>query len=323
MKKIGDVTSTADENGEFTDGNVAAGTPPTQLMGAWFNSVQREVLNVLAKAGIPQSATKEDQLSEAITKLIAGAGYLPTGYSYSKTESDDKYATNTALNNGLNSKINTSLTYSISSSESVFWNGSHAFKDEIGIGDKGMQGKRAWFSLSGISLNPTGSAFHSVYWPTKSGTLLTNSDITPVTGTSSSLVMSQNGVTNELAKKFDKASIVNDVGSSTTDVISQGAVTNLLFGVAQGYFDVTDQRAVDTTYTNTTGRPIVVSIYTTKTMEASNSLIAVVNDIRIFDQVIGGGNTLTKNIMASFIVPRNGKYRVSASVAIDKWVELR
>ncbi|WP_321157734.1 hypothetical protein [Providencia stuartii] len=75
MKKIGDITNTADKNGEFTDGNVAAGTPPTQLMGAWFNSVQREILNVLAKAGISQSATKEDQLAEAIIKIISKGDY--------------------------------------------------------------------------------------------------------------------------------------------------------------------------------------------------------------------------------------------------------
>ncbi|MEX9781098.1 phage tail protein [Providencia manganoxydans] len=257
--------------------------------------------------------------SESDNRFQPKGNYAPAG----NYQPAGDYATNAALNNGLNSKLNTSLTYSISSSDSVFWKGSHAFKTEIGIGDLGMQGKRMWISLSGISLNPTGSAFYSVYWPTKAGTLLTSSDITSVSGTSSSLVMSQNSVTNELAKKFDKTSIVHDVGSSTTDVISQGAVTNLLFGVAQGYFDVTDQRAVDTTYTNTTGRPIVVSISTIKTMESSNSLIAAVNDIRVFDQVIGGGNSLTKNIVASFIVPRNGKYRVSASVAIDKWVELR
>lgn len=111
MKKIGDITNTADKNGEFTDGNVAAGTPPTQLMGAWFNSVQREILNVLAKAGVPQSATKEDQLAEAITKMVASAGYLPTGYSYSKIESDDRYqskgeyATSQALTDGLELKF--------------------------------------------------------------------------------------------------------------------------------------------------------------------------------------------------------------------------
>lgn len=78
MKKIGDITNTADKNGEFTDGNVAAGTPPTQLMAAWFNSVQREILNVLAKAGIPQSATKEDQLAEAIIQIIGSGNYVTT-----------------------------------------------------------------------------------------------------------------------------------------------------------------------------------------------------------------------------------------------------
>lgn len=86
MKKIGDITSTADINGEFTDGNVAAGTPPTQLMGAWFNSVQREILNVLAQAGVLQSATKEDQLAEAIITLISRADYQPSG-NYLTTES--------------------------------------------------------------------------------------------------------------------------------------------------------------------------------------------------------------------------------------------
>ena len=111
MKKIGDITNTADKNGEFTDGNVAVGTPPTQLMGDWFNSVQREIINVLIKAGVAQSKTKDDQLAEAIDKLIGSAGYQPDGYSYSKAESNIKfqpagaYATTQALNDGLSKKF--------------------------------------------------------------------------------------------------------------------------------------------------------------------------------------------------------------------------
>lgn len=97
MKKIGDVTSTADKNGEFTDGNVAAGTPPTQLMGDWFNSVQREIINVLVKAGVAQSKNKDDQLAEAIDKLIGSAGYQPSG----------DYATKDELKTGLDSKLGT------------------------------------------------------------------------------------------------------------------------------------------------------------------------------------------------------------------------
>ena len=75
MKKIGDVTSTADKNGEWTNGNVAAGIPPTILESGWLNSVQREILGVLTKAGIPQDKNNDNQLSEAISKIITGGNY--------------------------------------------------------------------------------------------------------------------------------------------------------------------------------------------------------------------------------------------------------
>lgn len=75
MKKIGDVTSTADKNGEWTNGNVAAGIPPTVLESGWLNSVQREILGVLTKAGIPQDKNNDNQLSEAISKIITGGNY--------------------------------------------------------------------------------------------------------------------------------------------------------------------------------------------------------------------------------------------------------
>lgn len=75
MKKIGDVTTTADQNGEFTNGNVAAGIAPTILEADWFNSAQREILNVLLKAKITQNPDVDDQLAQAIEALakdIAG-----------------------------------------------------------------------------------------------------------------------------------------------------------------------------------------------------------------------------------------------------------
>ncbi|MDC9591807.1 phage tail protein, partial [Xenorhabdus sp. XENO-10] len=70
MLKIGDITNTADGNGEFTNGNVAAGVAPTILDAAWFNSVQRELINALAAAGIKPSQSDDAQLAEAIRKMI-------------------------------------------------------------------------------------------------------------------------------------------------------------------------------------------------------------------------------------------------------------
>ncbi|MEY1422451.1 hypothetical protein AB7038_01395 [Morganella morganii] len=75
MKKIGDVTSTADKNGEWTNGNVAAGIAPTILEAGWLNSVQREILGVLIEAGISQDKNNDNQLKEAIKKIISSWNY--------------------------------------------------------------------------------------------------------------------------------------------------------------------------------------------------------------------------------------------------------
>lgn len=51
MQKIGDITKTADKQGEFTNGSVAGGIDPTELDCQWFNTVQRELIAVLVAAG--------------------------------------------------------------------------------------------------------------------------------------------------------------------------------------------------------------------------------------------------------------------------------
>ncbi len=86
MKKIGDVTSTADKNGEWTNGNVAAGIAPTILEAGWLNSVQREILGVLIEAGIVQDKNNDNQLKDAIKKIISGGNYA------TKTEVNSKLA---------------------------------------------------------------------------------------------------------------------------------------------------------------------------------------------------------------------------------------
>ncbi|MFK3911381.1 phage tail protein [Enterobacter cancerogenus] len=70
MLKIGDLTDTADDNGEFTDGNVAGNVPPTELMGGWFTTVQREMIAVLTAAGIKTDKTNDAQVIAALKSLF-------------------------------------------------------------------------------------------------------------------------------------------------------------------------------------------------------------------------------------------------------------
>ncbi|PBI78641.1 hypothetical protein A9993_02410 [Rahnella victoriana] len=72
MQKIGNVTSTADANGEWTNGNVAAGTPPTILDAAWLNTVQRELANVVTGGGLALDPTNDAQVLAALKALIKG-----------------------------------------------------------------------------------------------------------------------------------------------------------------------------------------------------------------------------------------------------------
>lgn len=69
MKKISDITPTADENGEFTDGQVTPYVSPTELLAAWFNTIQRELCNILSEAGIPVTPEDDAQIAKAIKQL--------------------------------------------------------------------------------------------------------------------------------------------------------------------------------------------------------------------------------------------------------------
>lgn len=70
MQKIGDVTPTADINGEWTNGNVAAGTAPTILDAAWLNSVQRELIAILNAAAIATDPLNDGQVITSLKKLF-------------------------------------------------------------------------------------------------------------------------------------------------------------------------------------------------------------------------------------------------------------
>src|SRR5690625_1373451 len=62
------------------------------------------------------------------------------------------------------------------------------------------------------------------------------------------------------------ANVVQGTGSSTTNVMSQKAVSDQLLGVGQTWQDVASQRNEDVLYTNTTGRTIIISVITEQTV---------------------------------------------------------
>lgn len=76
MRKVSAVTDTADVNGEFTEGNVAQGIPPTILVADIFNTWQREMVNLVESAGIALDPQDDGQILKAIQQIVGSGRYL-------------------------------------------------------------------------------------------------------------------------------------------------------------------------------------------------------------------------------------------------------
>lgn len=70
MQKIGSITTTADANGEWTNGNVAAGISPTIMDAAWFNTIQRELANIVTSGGLTLDPANDAQVLAALKKIF-------------------------------------------------------------------------------------------------------------------------------------------------------------------------------------------------------------------------------------------------------------
>lgn len=69
MQKIGDITNTATPDSEFTDGNVAGGVSPTLLPAKWFNTIQRELCNIITKNDEVLDPDNDQQIFEILNKV--------------------------------------------------------------------------------------------------------------------------------------------------------------------------------------------------------------------------------------------------------------
>lgn len=114
-------------------------------------------------------------------------------------------------------------------------------------------------------------------------------------------------------------------------VTPAGLASAMLAGVGQSYVDMSASRGVDTTYTNSTGRPIIVcySGYTANGAGAYPYIEAVVGGVALFRTTMGdynGSNYAGIFGSVMFVVPNGATYAVTAAnqtPTMLKWMELR
>jgi hypothetical protein len=97
------------------------------------------------------------------------------------------------------------------------------------------------------------------------------------------------------------------------------ALTSNVIGVGQTWQNVTSSRALGTTYTNSTGKPIQVSMNFASTSSTSYAYTVAVDGVTIVSMTT---NYVCPNF--NFIVPDGKTYVVSATGnSLGYWAELR
>ncbi len=90
-------------------------------------------------------------------------------------------------------------------------------------------------------------------------------------------------------------------------------------GVGQSWVNVTSNRALATTYTNSTGRPIMVSIY--NNFNSSNALVLTIGSTGTLDQGFNGSNGAPGFVA---IIPTGSTYSLPYTYwSFAGWWELR
>ena len=122
------------------------------------------------------------------------------------------------------------------------------------------------------------------------------------------------------------AVILNNTVTSTSATqaltAAQGKVLNdQAFGVGQTWQDVTPIRASDTTYTNSTGKPIQVSVVVgdIPTVGGLNFFVNGTSVVRMPD--IAGGSAGFQQL--TITVPSTQTYKLETANLLHSWVELR
>lgn len=69
MQKVGEFTERVTSEGEWRNGDPASNVRATPMLAGYFNMLQRELMNVLADAGIAPDIANEGQVAAAMNAI--------------------------------------------------------------------------------------------------------------------------------------------------------------------------------------------------------------------------------------------------------------
>lgn len=121
------------------------------------------------------------------------------------------------------------------------------------------------------------------------------------------------------------SSLETQTGTNTTKAVTPKSLADSIIGsVDQSWQDLTASRVINTTYTNTTGRPIFVVIHGVLTATIATTGWFGVDTVYV-SYVGGSGAVANQTCSAQVIVPNGSSYKVHpvSGISSVKWLEFR
>ena len=144
---------------------------------------------------------------------------------------------------------------------------------------------------------------------------------TPTAGDNSTQVASTAYVQGSLA-----STATTQTGASTNTAVTPAALAgSMLGGVGQSWQNMTGSRAIGTSYTNNTGRPISVRLIATVAYTGSTTVPALKATVSGVD-VDGWNSNISQTVLQTLeisVVPPGATYSFSGTGTILTWAELR
>ena len=151
MHKINTDTATVD--GEFTDGDEGQAIPPTELDASWFNTVQRELCNVVTGLGSVLSDSNDSQIIQALKRIgivseISNGNVSSVGSASSLLPIDSRLIVHSAANFSITGTLATASIIIII----PMWNSGSPDSISVSYGDEPIV-IRKWNAFFGIVTN--------------------------------------------------------------------------------------------------------------------------------------------------------------------------